>query len=365
MNDFETVLGPHDWDAGGDSWSVSKRTLYGGLRDGVETIEVSAGGMSFTVLPTRGMGLWRGDYRGMPLGWNAPVMGPVHPKFVNLADRGGLGWLTGFDEWLCRCGLAWNGPPGNDNGFPLTLHGRIANSPAHRVAVAKRGDSISISGSVEEGGLFYPRLRLEATYSVDLNSSRIVIEDVVSNPGNQPVEMQLLYHVNFGVPLLGQGSRVLAPFREMWPLTAHAASGLNEFSRYSGPTPGAVEQVYCGFVTADPQGKTLAVLHNAQRSFGMAMRWNAPELPCLNIWKNPAGIDDGYVTGIEPATGFPLFKAKERAAGRVRILRPGETWSASWNMQFTVESTDLDGWEAEIACIQDSSPIVIHREPLN
>ena len=45
-------------------------------------------------------------------------IGPVHPKFVDLSVRGGLGWLTGFDEWLCRCGLAWNGPPGDDDGLP-------------------------------------------------------------------------------------------------------------------------------------------------------------------------------------------------------------------------------------------------------
>src|SRR5262245_23667327 len=120
---------PHDW-------SIRKRTLRGGLRDGVDLIEVHNGALSFSVLPTRGMGLWRGDYRGLALGWRAPLAGPVHPKFVNLADRGGLGWLAGFDELLCRCGLASNGPPGKeDNGTLLTLHGRIANLPAQAVEV--------------------------------------------------------------------------------------------------------------------------------------------------------------------------------------------------------------------------------------
>src|SRR6185369_7830818 len=115
---------------------VRKRTLRGGLRDGIDLIEVHNGALAFTVLPTRGMGLWRGDYHGLSLGWRSPVEGPVHPKYVNLADRGGLGWLAGFDELLCRCGLASNGPPGkDDNGTPLTLHGRIANLPAQAVEV--------------------------------------------------------------------------------------------------------------------------------------------------------------------------------------------------------------------------------------
>ena len=61
------------------------------------------------------MGLWRGDYHGLPLGWRSPVLGPVHPKFVEQADRGGLGWLAGFDE-LARAAAAWRptAPPGED-----------------------------------------------------------------------------------------------------------------------------------------------------------------------------------------------------------------------------------------------------------
>src|SRR3954454_763928 len=135
---------PHDW-------SLRKRTLRGGLRDGVDLIEVHNGGLSFAVLPTRGLGLWRGDYHGSPLGCRAPAPGPVPPKFVQLADRGGLGWLAGFDELLCRCGLASNGPPGEDRGARLTLHGRIANLPAQRVEARISLDppyEISVTGEV-------------------------------------------------------------------------------------------------------------------------------------------------------------------------------------------------------------------------
>src|ERR1700730_4480504 len=72
-------------------WTIRKRSLHGGLRDGVEVVDVSNGALHFSVLPTRGMGLWRGAFRGLPLGWRAPVQGPVHPKFVQASDRGGIG----------------------------------------------------------------------------------------------------------------------------------------------------------------------------------------------------------------------------------------------------------------------------------
>src|SRR5271163_3079009 len=73
-------------------WVIRKRTLRGGLRDGVDMIEVHNGALSFSILPTRGMGLWRGEYRGNHLGWHAPVTGPVHPQYVALGERGGIGW---------------------------------------------------------------------------------------------------------------------------------------------------------------------------------------------------------------------------------------------------------------------------------
>src|SRR5262249_28003934 len=194
-NDSLRLHTPHDW-------SIQKRTLRGGLRDGVDLIEVHNGALSYAVLPTRGMGLWRGEYRGTLLGWHAPV----HPKYVNLNDRGGLGWLSGFDELLCRCGLASNGPPGEDvwtdkdgrtSRAHLTLHGRIANLPAHYVEVRVGLDppyELSVMGQVEESMLFWPRLLLTTTYTTVPGSNRLAIHDVVENRGVEAAQMQLLYH---------------------------------------------------------------------------------------------------------------------------------------------------------------------------
>ena len=80
-NDSLRLPTPHDW-------SIRKRTLRGGRRDGIDLIEIHNGALSFAVLPTRGMGLWRGEYRGNFLGWRSPVIGPVHPQFVQLDEIG-------------------------------------------------------------------------------------------------------------------------------------------------------------------------------------------------------------------------------------------------------------------------------------
>ena len=112
----------------------------------------------------------------------------------------------------------------------LTLHGRIANQPAHYVEVRVSLDppyELSVTGQVEEGGLFYPHLHLTTTYTTVPGSNRVVIHDVVENRGGEPAEMQLLYHCNLGPPFLEAGSRIAMPIREVAPITPRAAEGID------------------------------------------------------------------------------------------------------------------------------------------
>ncbi len=292
-NDTLHLPTPHDW-------SVRKRTLRGGLRDGLDLIEVHNGALSFSILPTRGMGLWRGDYRGNALGWRAPIVGPVHPKYVQLGDRGGIGWLAGFDELLCRCGLSSNGPPGEDAWTdaagrtlraPLTLHGRIANLPAQAVEVRVNLDppfELSVSGEVEEAALFCPQLRLNTTYTTVPGSNRLVIHDVVTNRAARPAELQLLYHCNLGPPFLEAGSRLLAPVRELAPQTPRAAEGIDTHDIYAGPVAGFAEQVYLYDLLADARGQTLALLVSPAADRAVALRFIARNCRVSRYGRTPA-----------------------------------------------------------------------------
>jgi hypothetical protein len=360
-NDTLRLPTPHDW-------SIRKRTLRGGLRDGVDLIEVHNGALSFSIVPTRGMGLWRGDYRGLALGWRAPVAGPVHPKFVNLADRGGLGWLAGFDELLCRCGLASNGPPGKDEtGAALTLHGRIANLPAQAVEVRVSLDppyELSVVGETEESALFCGQLRLTTTYTTVPGSNKVVIHDVVENRSAQPAEVQMLYHANLGPPFLEPGSRVLAPVKELAPLTPRAAEGIDTFDTYAAPQVGFAEQVYVYQLLADGRGQTLALLVNAHADRAVCLRFGVRELPCFTVWKNTGALEDGYVTGLEPATNYPNFKAFERKQGRVRSVAPGGRWEARWSIEVTDSAAGVTALLAEVATLQAQAKAVVHRAPV-
>jgi hypothetical protein len=356
-------------------WSIRKRTLRGGHRDGIDLIDVHNGALSYSILPTRGMGLWRGEYRGNYLGWRSPILGPVHPEYVNLEGRGSLGWLEGFDEWVCRCGLASNGPPGTDaytdkSGrnvrADLTLHGRIANTAAQIVEVHVGLDppyELSIVGQVDETCLFFPHLSLTSSSTTVPGSNRIVIHDIVENRGAQPAEMQMLYHCNMGPPFLEAGSRVVVPFREMAPRDARAAEGMDTYEVYTGPTVGFAEQVYCYEPVAEPAGRTLAILYNSSSDKGIVFRWNRNELPCLTVWRNSAAVEDGYVTGLEPATNFPNFKGFERQQGRVHTLPPGGKWQCTLSIEVFDSGPDVAKVLSEVAALQAHAKAVVHPQP--
>lgn len=190
-------------------WSVTKRLLSGGRQEGVEVIDVDNGAMKFTVVPTRGLNVWTANVGDLRLGWDSPVKEIVHPQFVNLTERGGMGWPDGFGEWISRCGLESFGPPCKDGDQSLTLHGRINYIPASFVEVLYEPTPIPqiiIRGNVDETLMFGPQLRLTTEIWTEIGKPALTLNDTITNLGDGPQEFQSLYHINFGTPLLNAGA---------------------------------------------------------------------------------------------------------------------------------------------------------------
>jgi hypothetical protein len=358
---------------GVQNWAVRTRRLRGGLSDGVDVVEIDNGALKFDILPTRGMGLWRGSFAGIPIGWNSPVKLPVHPAFVNLDERGGLGWLAGFNELLCRCGLAFNGPPGWDTGFEdnpiqgeLTLHGKIANLSAHFVELSLDPDSgrIAVTGVVDECSMFGPCLRLVSTIETTVGSNRCVIIDEVTNVSAKPAEFQLLYHTNIGRPFLDPGARFLAPVRKLCPRDARSAEGIEKYDRYEAPNADYAEQAYYLRLASDVKMQTLAMLRNAAGDLGLSLRFALAEVPCFTLWKNTQADQDGYVTGLEPGTNFPNLRGFERQHGRVIKLAPGASHRIRLALAIHSGKSSVQDVAAEIERLQNTTMLAVSPRPL-
>jgi len=357
------------------NWSVKSYTLRGGLQEGVQVVEVNNGKLTFAILPTRGMGIWKGQCGDISLGWDSPVKDPVNPAFINLQDRGGLGWLKGFNEWFVRCGLNSMGAPGMDtvldysgNEFdvPLTLHGNIANVPARAVSVEITDEAIIVKGEVDETMMFGPALRLNTVIRTEFRSGKMTIIDTVTNLGNNPQEHEMLYHINYGAPLLEKGSRMIAPFKQVAPRDSRSAAGIDTFDAYGAPQSGFVEQVY-KYELAGKRGsrETMTMLRNGTGDKASLLRFTLKDFPCFTLWKNTAGMADGYVTGLEPATSYPNSRRFEREKGRVITLAGGESRTTTLSIETLDTKKAIKAAEAEIKTLQKTAKAKVHRQPLS
>jgi hypothetical protein len=361
----DTVTAVGDKDAGCVS-SIEKWTIHGGPGDGVDVVELDNGCLKVSVLPTRGMGLWKAHCDGLDLGWLSPVRRPVHPALVRPGDSGGLGWLAGFHELLTRCGLASHGPPAVDpaDDRPVTLHGRIANLPAHQVTAGIDEDSrIWVRGLVDETALFGPCLRLDSTVSTTPGSNQLSLCETVTNLAGTPTDFELLYHTNIGQPLLEQGARLVAPARRVVPADTHAAAAIDEWNLFGPPTPGFREQCYFLELAADADGQTQVVLHDKQAARGVALGFHIDPLPCFTLWKNTVHAADGYVAGIEPSTDLPNTRAFERSHGRLISLDPEQSWSARIDLTLLTNPTQVAQQLDRVAVLTPKDGTHLCREP--
>jgi hypothetical protein len=283
-------------------------------------------GLSFDVVPDRGMDLSFAEHGGTPLAWLSPN-GVVAPSFYEPA---GEGWLRSFPGGLLvTCGLRNVGPPGEREGEELGLHGRASNIPASRISYDVSWDSegciLEARGEIREASVFGPNLVLRRRISARVGEPRVWIEDEIENEGFEPEPLMVLYHINLGWPLLDETSRLVGPGRAGEPPEPRdeaARGGLEVWDRFAAPTPGFEERVFYHSPAAGLDGLAEARVENPALGLSFSVRFHPEELPEFVQWTMTG--EGTYVLGLEPATCRVEGPAAEEAAGRVIRLEPGE-----------------------------------------
>jgi galactose mutarotase-like enzyme len=315
-----------------------------GPEAGVEQIQVRTGaGLTYTVLPTRGMDIGLAEFGGAPLSWLSPA-GEVHPAFFD--DRG-LGWLrTAAGGLLMTCGLTQVGSPGEEAGEALGLHGRAHHTPARQVAALGRWNEdeyeMQIQGQIEETSLFGHHLRLTRMILSTLGQNSLTIEDEVENLGFEPAPHMLLYHFNFGFPLMSEDTQITFPSRKVSPRDPDFP--LRDLAEWPGPQSGYKERIYYHEELAtDSSGWAGVHIRNphfplpGQHTGGpvtVRLKWDAQPLPVLIQWKMPGtGM---HVLGIEPANCHVEGRPAERARGTLILLDPGQ--SLKYHLQLSIDN---------------------------
>jgi hypothetical protein len=209
--------------------------------------------------------------------------------------------------------------------------------------------------------MFGPQLRLAAEISTEIGAHSLTLDDAVTNLADVPQELESLYHINFGAPLLGSGAEFVAPVRKVFPRDSRAALGdMAGWNSYTGPhAPGYTEQVYLMELFADRSEMTETLLKSADGNRGALVSFSVHELPFMTLWKNEAPSKTGYVTGLEPGTSYPNPRPIERAAGRVPKLNGGESYHSKVTIRALVSRDEVQNAVTDIRKLQQAQPEIV------
>ena len=197
---------------------------------------------------------------------------------------------------------------------------------------------MSITAIMKQSKVFGPSLELRRTISGKIGEPVIRIKDVVTNYGNTPTPHMVLYHCNFGWPLIDEGTDIVYKGRcesRGMNMDNKLFNDKHNYRKCREPLDihkGTGES--CGFidVIADKQGVCTVGLHNRRLNMALVIKYKKKQLASLTNWQHWGPGE--YVCAIEPGTNPPIGQAQARKQKKLIHIAPGK--SKTYNLEFTV-----------------------------
>lgn len=291
---------------------IREAKLLRGRGEDVQIAEFyNAAGLRFTVVPDCGMDIYDLSYKGVNLSFQSKN-GLVSPQAFN-AINGEFPeqWPAGA---LATCGLGNVGGQASKGGnFPT--HGRISHIPAKTFAAVADWDgeeyTLKAEGEVHQTKLFGRHLSLKRTVETGLNDKCLRIRDVITNYEATDEPYMLLYHINFGYPLLQADSQVATTKSRIEVLSKK----LGDHTTVSAPIDGADEELYLHRMQ---DKRAVAVLYNKRLGLGVYVAYDTDTLPNMLEWKSMRSHD--YALGLEPCNTCGLNRDAAAEQGKIAVL---------------------------------------------
>lgn len=310
---------------------VRESVLMDGRGKGLHIAEFyNAAGLRFTVCPDRCMDIIDMSYKGVNLSFqskNGPISGTfTSPLPEEFCDQ----WPGGM---LVTCGLD-NVGAGKHGDSICPTHGRISCIPAEHFgtdASWQEDDYIlSARGEIHQTRLYGRHLLLSREITATLNGRSLTLCDHLTNlePADEP--FMLLYHTNFGYPILDKDSLVYTSASEMEPRNELSVDPVHMMP----PVDGRSEELYFHIPRS---GIAWGAIINPHLNLGAYVAFDTQNLPFFSEWKNMRSHD--YVLAIEPCNCHGDGRAAELETGRIAIL-PGYS-----TLCYTLRIGVLDGAE--------------------
>lgn len=269
--------------------------------------------LDLTILTDRGMDIPFLRYKGKNIGF--PSKNRVKSPFL-FQENEARGFLQQFFVgFLTTVGIVHGGPGKDEYGLHGVANQLMAEKVSYRLTKIDNEVVIEVKGSVREAAVFGPNMVLNRRLLIYTESNKLVIHDQVVNEGFVSSPVKMLYHINFGYPMLSEDARVETTAQQIDPRDEEAKKGLAEYNLVRKPRNDFVEQ--CFFHKDFINSLATVSLINEQLDFQVDISFDQEIFPLLCQWNNFLSGD--YAMGLEPS--FPgIFND----GSEERFLQAGE-----------------------------------------
>jgi len=299
-----------------------KVKLEEGKGKNTSIIQVSNGsGLAFTVVTDRGLDIANASIKGVNVSFISKT-GITSPALYEEPELGFLRSFTG--GLLTTCGMTYYGAPCYDEKA-LGLHGRMTSIPADQVSISTEWVEneyvIKIQGYIKENSVFGENIVLKREIVTKYGTNEIVVNDTYTNEGFEKAPFMVLYHCNFGYPLLSPMCYVESNSVKTEDRDSDELVTLRDIHSFSEPMDTIDEKVYF-HQTKDNNGYSSFSVVNDELKLGVDVSYSNEHLLYLIQWKLMKSGD--YVLGMEPATNKTTGRDLARADNELTFINPQE-----------------------------------------
>lgn len=315
-------------------YSVKKYIVDEGKGKGNSIYQVTTGGqLQYDVSIDNCMDLTSLSYKGINISFISKNGSVVSP---HISENGVSSFPYIFNGgMLYTCGLLNTGGSvvDKDGAFHPT-HGRIHSISAENVGTNIENGCITVKGIARETALFGHSLELNRTITSKIGSSKIEIDDVLTNNTPADEEYMIIYHMNFGFPFLSPELNVKLPDNVVTrPVTDHAAEYTGRETQMTMPIDGEEETLFTHTIKEEARGgMSYVVLENPKLGIGARLGYKTDTLPIMAQWRCMRSGE--YVLGIEPTNSYIMNRKSERENGTIGHIKAFETIRMHVELEF-------------------------------
>ncbi|MCG8482042.1 MAG: aldose 1-epimerase family protein [Clostridia bacterium] len=300
----------------------------------------NATGLRFEINISRGFDIGLCEIQGIPVSWVSST-GRVSPFFY---DKEAKGWHIGFEGGLLTtCGLQQAGKPSIDESEYYGQHGKISYIPATllQAEILWRHDECQLvcKGQIIETKACGEKLVLERTITTYLDKNRIDISDRVENHQFVRQPHMILYHLNFGYPLIDSNTHVheLQSEKEVVNGSDEALMSMQmpRLSLDGKPSVVLHKKIKSDSKKVEIKMSNEVRFNNNMKKLNVSISYNKEQCPYLSQWRNNRnGIN---VMAFEPGNVSTKGRKFHREQGDLPMLDFSETKNYDLTIEFAIK----------------------------